>query len=189
MSSLSRNLSALFEDQAVTGSNPMDTAVAVSKELEAAQQRIKDLQHQLEMLQQELTGALALTVRRLNPGLNVGVNRDGCKIGYKTKHLLLMPDVKNGVWKAKSKDARFASNFTKLAGQALVMSNDLSLLAQASVAYFKRHYKTLGEDIGGTGLVVVENKMSSLIALAEWHRTRKPKPKLNSRLARQVASL
>jgi hypothetical protein len=181
MSSILRNIDAIFEDNTSLGANPMERASSISQELAATQKKLADLQNQLESIQQELHGSLALAVRRLKPGLNVGVNQDGCKIGFKTKFLLLSPDVENGIWKVNSKDKRFANVFARKAGRALALGDDLSLLTRALVGYFTQHYKSLGEDISGTGLVVVENKMSTLIKLAEWHKQHKPQRRLNSR--------
>lgn len=147
-----------------------DIASQIVHQLEATQRRILELQNQLLIARNRMCGELALSIRRKMPGLNIGVNRDGCKVGYRTKHMIFNPDPGSGIWKVKSGDNRFARKFLRLFGTSTVISQDTDGLANNIVLFFRDHYKTLGENIeDGTGVVFVEDKRGSILDLAKWY--------------------
>jgi hypothetical protein len=187
MSIFSRNLNMLFEDQ--LGDNPLDVARELKSKLEAARQEVDNLESQLKIVTQRLNGDLALGIRRGNPALSVGVNTDGCKVGYKTKHLLLNPDVDRGVWSVKSPCGRFLGKFTKSYSPYTVLGPDLEDMIQSVLGHFTGHYKTLGEEIEGNGVILVEGKKATLLELAQWRDSKGgPRRPLNSRAARRLAA-
>jgi|3_EtaG_2_1085321.scaffolds.fasta_scaffold00090_16 hypothetical protein len=184
MSVFSRNLNALFEDP--RGMNPLDAARELKNKLAAARQEVDNLENQLKIVTQRMNGDLALGIRRQNPALNVGVNSDGCKVGYKTKHMIITPDVEKGVWSTKSPDGRFLGKFTKQYSPYTVLNPDIGDLISSVLGHFTGHFKTLGEEITGNGVILVEGKCCTLLELAQWRDSNGgPRRPLNSRLARR----
>lgn len=189
MSVFSRNLDSLFEDES-GGVNPIDTARDLRNQLEAAKQEVTNIESQLKIVTQRMNGDLALGIRRQHPSLNVGVNHDGCKIGYKTKHLLMNPDIEKGVWSVKSADPRFLSKFSKSFAPHTVLNQDIGDLIQSVLLHFTGHYKTLGEELIGNGVVLVEGKKSTLLELARWRDSKGgPHRPIKSRLARRQMNI
>lgn len=184
MSDLLHVLNVVLEDgQAPSGA--VEYASGIVRQLEDAQQRIQDLQHQLDAANKRICGELALMLRRALPGLNVGVGKEGCKVGYRSKHLILQPDPKRGIWNVKSGDPRFARRFMNRRGSKTVLGS-MEPLASAIVQHFREYYKTLGEDIIGTGIVLVEGHRGTITDLAEWYEQHTPKKRLNSRSSRRA---
>jgi hypothetical protein len=178
--------SVLVEHDSSGGLDAVGAAKAIVTALQVAKQKVHDLEHQLATVHQRLSAELALAVRKIQPGLNVGVNRDGTKVGYKTKHLLLVPDTQRGVWNVKSADPRFAKTFFRHYTPQTVITNGVDELAQAIVLYFVNHYRSLSEDISGTGVVFVEDRHTTLGGLVAWRD--KYKSPLNSRATQRRAS-
>lgn len=167
--------------------NPLVAAMEIVQKLDAAKQQILDLQHQLSSVKQRMNGDLALGVRRQLPGLNVGVDPNGCKVGYRSKNLVFDPDVEKGIWMVSGDDDRFANRFHRTFGLQTRLVPDIGDMIEAIIHHFRDHYKSLGEEILGTGVVLVEGKKSTLSNLIYWRdKPLLPKRKLNTRLARRV---
>lgn len=168
MSSFAQTLKVvLSEDKPVTANLAVAAKTIVSA-LEAARQKVKDLEHQLNTVHSRLSAELALSIRRTDPALNVSVTRDGCKVGYKTKHLLLVPNLPRGVWDVKSSDPQFSRIFFRYNSSTTVIDNDTTKLAASVTDFFRNHYKSLGEDIVGTGIVLIDNLKGTLSGLVTW---------------------
>jgi hypothetical protein len=175
--------SVLVESEPSSGLDLVAAAKTITTGLEAAKVRVRELENQLNLVHSRISGELAITVRKLLPSLNVGVTKDSCKVGYKSKHLQFVPDLMRGVWVVKSSDHRFANAFLRHYAPQTVVSSGLAPLSQAIIAYFVNHYRSLGEDITGTGLIVVEDRRCQLSDLVAW---RNAHYKLNSRSAQRV---
>lgn len=170
MQNMSQILDVILEEPS-NSYNIVDIAGQIVRQLEDTQRRILELQNQLLIAKNRMCGELALSIRRRMPGLNIGVSRDGCKVGYRTKHMILNPDPGSGIWKIKSGDNRFARKFLRLFGTSTVISQDINPLADNIISFFRDHYKTLGEDIDGTGIVFVEDKRGTITDLAVWYES------------------
>lgn len=178
-------LSLVLEEPA--GQNPLESAMEIVRKLDSVKQEVLDLQHQLGSLKQVMNGDLALGVRRHMPGLNVGVDPMGCKIGYRSKNLVFDPDIEKGIWIVTGDDDRFTKRFSKMFGPRTRLVPDIGDMVEAIVGHFGGHYKTLGEEIIGTGVVFVEGKRTTLAGLAQWRNTPVlPRKRLNTRLTEQV---
>jgi hypothetical protein len=177
-------LTLVLEERPV-GPSPLDTASEIVRELEIAKQQIVNLQHKLASVKRRMNGDLALGVRRNHPGLNVSVDPEGCKIGYKSKSLTFDPDIEKGVWIINGEDPRFMGRFKRQFGRNTVLLPDIGDLVSAITDYFTGHYKSLGEDILGTGVVLLEGRQVSLRELTTYGRF-EPTKKLATRLARRV---
>lgn len=182
MGNFAQTLETVLVESEPVSANLAATAKTIVGALDAARLKVRELEQQLDIVHRRLSAELALTVRRLIPSLNVGLNKNGCKIGYKTKHLLFVPDVSRGVWNVKSSDPQFASTFFRHNSTRTVLSSELSQLAEAIALFFRNHYKSLGEDIIGTGVVMVDDERGTLSDLVIW-RQKQLRP-LNSRLGR-----
>lgn len=161
---------------------PVQRAMDLVRKLDIAKQMVLDLQHQLLSMRNRINADLALSIRRRMPALNVGLDKTGsCKVGYKSKSLLFSPDIEKGVWQVQSSDNRFLSHFLKSKRSYLVIGAEILPLIDAVVAYFTEYYKSLGENIDGVGLILIEGRIGTLSDLVQWREGQTP---LNSRSAR-----
>lgn len=177
-------LSLVLEDRPPTQS-PLDAAADILRSLDSVKQQLIDLRHRLDSIKQRMNADLAIGIRRNHPGLNVAVDLAGCKVGYRSKSLNFDPDVEKGVWIVTGEDPRFLGRFKRQYGRSTVLLPDIGNLVSAITDYFTGHYKSLGEDIVGTGVVLIEGKRASLHELAGYGEFQ-PVKKLNTRLARRV---
>lgn len=169
MSDLLRNLDIILEEERPNdGWHPLDSAIDLAKQLQDAQQLVADIQHKLSSIKMRMSGDLALALRRAKPGLNVAVDKNGCRVGYKTKYLQFIPEVENGIWKIISPNRRFLREFQQANRRATLLTADLSVIVDAITTYFTNYYRTLGEDIEGTGILIVEERRATLLELADW---------------------
>jgi len=184
MSLLSNRLDAMFEDTSVR-INPIEVALETIQKLDSAKQLVFELQNQLVVSQRGMAGDLALNTRRKHPSLNIGVNDTGCKIGYKSTNLNFSPDIKHGVWALSSDDDTFLNEFIDNNPSAIVLHQNTNILATAVFDHFFNHYKILGEDIMGQGVVMVEGKRANQLDVVSWKNC--SRPRLMSRKTRGLS--
>lgn len=184
-------LDMILSEGETSHTTPLETAMQLVRKLDSAKQLVLDLQHQLMSTKNRMNADLALAIKRQMPALNVGIDKNGCcKIGYKTKHLLFSPDLDNRIWTAQSPDLRFANKFNKRRRRDLLMNHDMQSLLDAITHHFADHYRSLGEDLIGNGLIMVEGKIGSLADLVRWREDVSPPIKrINSRATRQQCSI
>jgi hypothetical protein len=190
MVDIRRNLDIILEDgPPQDGWHPLDAATDIARQLQDAKQLVADLQHKLASVKVRMAGDLALSLRRAKPGLNVAVDKNGCRVGYKTKSIVFSPSVEEDMWRATSPNNRFVREFLQANGRATLLTPDLSILTTAIVNYFSNYYRTLGEDISGTGILMIEEKRATLLDLAGWrggpHQIQAPPTLLNTRSVRR----
>lgn len=165
---LDRKLDTILNEEATAlGEDPYQSAMNVTTELEAARHKVAELERQLVFAVDRLCGGLAIGIRKHQPGLNVGLGNGACKVGYKSKNLVFKPDIAGGRWGIDSPDGRFARRFQKLFGPHTSLTSDLSPLSQAVARFFMQHYRTLNEEIKGTGIILLNGKGVSLQTLIE----------------------
>lgn len=179
-------LSLVLEDAPSTGPNPLQSAMEIVHKLEGARQVVTNLQHELATVVQSINGDLALGVRRQLPGLNVGIDPEGCKIGYRSQTLVFNPAIENGVWEVSGSNSRFLNKFKRDYSVDLRLDLDIGNIVHAIVNYFTTHFRSLNEDIQGSGIILVENKHTSLSGLVEWIQSRRMSKVINTRLARRI---
>ena len=177
---LHKSLSIILDD--TSNNHQYDNVSELVQKLQNARQQVFDIEHKIATIKHKMNSDLALNVRRTQPGLNVAVDKNGCKVGYKTKLLYFTPDIENEIWKVTSPYRRFLREFLNSYRRATLINNDLSMLVTAIVSYFISYYRTLNEEINGTGLLMIENKRGTLLELIQWRSSIK-KP-LKSRLGR-----
>jgi hypothetical protein len=169
MSGIDRKLDILLEDVSTAPkASALDSMLSVSDELRELKQRIVEMENQLSTAKDRINGDLAMGVRRKCPGLNVSLDRNGCKVGYKTKQLSFSPDIDTKVWTVKSPDVRFSRRFCRKNGPQLALIPGLDSIIGSIANHFMTHYKTLGENIEGTGKLLIEGRHATLMDLAEW---------------------
>lgn len=175
---LQTGLDALLEEEEYRTDHlqPLDL---VSK-LQIARQQVQDLEYQLSIAKRRLCADLAVAIRKLQPGFNISVDKNSCKIGYKTKILQLSPDIENGIWRVQSSNARFLREFLNTNRRATLLDNPM--LPQAITDYFMNYYRSLREDIGGTGVLLIDEQRKTFVDLISW-RTQESLP---SRLTRRM---
>lgn len=183
MQSFSSALNILLEEEH-DSSEAMQQALHIHRKIEATRQSINDLYHRLNSLKNKINAELAVSIKKAMPALNVGIDKNGyCKIGYKTKHIVLNPDIEGRSWVVTSSDPRFSNKFVKLHRRTLMISVNLDSLLQAITNYFKDYYKSLGESVVGDGAIIIEGKISTFTDLVNWRDGGVDEVALNSRLS------
>lgn len=183
MSNLSETIDVILEDASLDSSDTVSSANELAKQLEIVQQQVYELQNRLTIFQRRLCGELALNLRRRMPSFNIAISNNGCKVGYKSQFLLLQPNIRRGVWDIKP-NSRFTRKFLNRHSSKTVISSSLDTLVNVIVQYFTEHFKTLGEDIIGNGLVMLEEKRVTIVDLMQWYKQQEYSKKLNSRMSR-----
>lgn len=187
MVDLQRNLDVILEENQLEGWHPLDSAMDLARQLQDAQQHVADIQHKLTSIKTRMAGDLALAIRRQKPSLNVAVDKNGCKVGYKTKYLHFIPEVEQGIWKVISPNRRFLREFLQANRRITLLTPDLDALVNAISNYFTNYYRTLGEAVEGTGVLMLEDRKCSLLELADWRNQvtqHEPIRRLNTRRSR-----
>lgn len=168
----SDTLDLLMVDQKqVERHSVLQDCISTSKELEKTRYKLMNLEHKLKTLHHKLNCELAMQFRKEYPCLNINIYRNNCKVGYKSRHLLLRPDFKKQFWSVDSSDQTFANKFRKDARAVLCLSTPLSDLINKIAEYFRLTYKSLGEDVTDhEGVLLIEGKQSQLLNLVEYAR-------------------
>jgi hypothetical protein len=183
MQSFSNALNILLEEEHGS-SEAMQQALHVYRKIEATKHSINDLYHRLGSLKNKINAELAVNIKKTMPALNVGLDKNGnCKIGYKTKHLILNPDIEGRSWSVTSSDPRFSNKFIKLHRRTLMVNINLDSLISAITNYFGDYYKSLSESIHGDGTIMIEGKISTFTDLVDWRDGGVDEIALNSRLS------
>ena len=166
MSRIGQLLDVILEES--TTVDAIDTAMSLSQELEETRYKLNELQSKIAIMRDKICSRLAQLIRKRNPALSISVSRKGCKIGYKSKSLLIRPDVSAGVWDVSSNDDRFVNKYLARHSTKRVVNKDMDTFVDSIITHFKDHYKAINEDIIGTGILLVDGVNSTLINLAEW---------------------
>lgn len=156
--SFTDQLSLILEDNSSRCSQNLNDAYEILREIDRANQHIIILQNKLRLLKRRINGELAINIRKRHPGLNVAVNPKQCKIGYKSKHLSFYPDIEKGLWSISSDDIKFINRFKKQYRRNIVISPEMDDLVSSIITFFINHYKSLGEEIVGSGKIIIEDK-------------------------------
>lgn len=168
---LERRLDFILEDDTTQmADDPYQAAMNVVIDLEEARRKVTDLERQLMYAMDRLCGGLAVGIRKHQPGLNVGLDNGNCKIGYRTKHLILKPDLTKKVWAVSGPDQRFARRFMKDHAPHTNLTSDTSMIAQAIANFFTKHYRTLGEEISGYGILLLDGHKIKTLDLISYVR-------------------
>jgi hypothetical protein len=162
------HLSLILEDQSPRCHQHLENAHEILRAIDVANQQISILHNKLRNIKRKINGELAIGIRKRDPRLNVAVNPKQCKIGYKSKYLSFYPDIDKGLWLISSDDPKFASRFKKMYRMNTIISSDIDGLVSSIADYFFNHYRSLGEDMIGNGLIIVEGKTTNLSDLAKY---------------------
>lgn len=166
---LERRLDIILETSSTqVPDDPYSSATNIATELEEARRKVTDLERQLIYATDRLCGGLAMGVRKHRPGLNASIGKGCCKIGYRSKHLALRPDLTGKMWKVESSDPSFAKHFTREHAPRIALSSDLEQIAQAIAMFFGGYYKSLGEEIEGRGILLIDGRKATIDVLAEY---------------------
>jgi nucleotidyltransferase/DNA polymerase involved in DNA repair len=171
MLNLASRLDVIFEE---VRESPVGDAVSLAAKIQRTKQQVLDLQHELEKVIRRMCSDLALSVRRREPAFNVSIDKNGCKIGYKTKCLLFTPNPEKELWEVTSANERFCREFIQTHRRSLILNPTLESLTEAIVNHFTAYFRTLGEEVCGTGIIMVDEKKATLGTLAEYQASSRP---------------
>lgn len=157
-------LNLLLQDSKPTGN--LDNAYEVYRSIDKAKQNLLKMQHELNSIKKRINCELAVGVRKRHPALNVAVNRKGCKVGYKNKNMCFDPDMSKGIWVITGSDPNFINRFKRKNVKNTLLSQEYDNLADLISSFFINHYKSLGEEIKGSGAILLEDKSVHLTDMA-----------------------
>jgi len=157
-------LNLILQDSKKT--NNLENAYEVYRSIDKAKQNLLKMQHELNSIKKRINCELAIGVRKRHPALNVAVNRKGCKVGYKNKNMCFDPDMAKGVWIITGSDNNFVKRFKRNHVKDTVLSHEFDNMADLISNFFINHYKSLGEQIIGNGVTLLEQRSVNLIEMA-----------------------
>lgn len=130
--------------------------------------KISEIKARLKSMKVRLCAELALLLRKKYPQLNVAVDKKGTKVGYKLKTLYISPDIEGRIWGFKSSDPQITKIFNSKYRKYLILSGSISDLADALGSSFAIKYKSIKEQQGDSGVLLVEGKRCHLTDLVKW---------------------
>lgn len=137
--------------------------------LETAQREVQRAKTDLSKAIAKICGGMALAIRMTRPGLNIRLEKDSCTIGYYARAITISPDIIHGQWRITSLVAKLVTNFMRRK-PPLELSSDFTPLAQSVAEFFTNFYRSLGENIEGTGQILVEGRQGTFSDLAAVSR-------------------
>lgn len=139
-------------------------SAAISK-LQEAEQAVAAAKQELRHLNKRIVSDLAVVIRRMQPALSVSIKSDECIIAYRTKFFKVTPNFNTGFWDVVSNNSRFGREFLQANKRSTFIDSDLSIMAKAIVDHFTAYYRTLNEELTGTGDLLVDGVVSTLVKL------------------------
>jgi len=162
-------LELLFEEAI---DNSYDMAKNINDTILNLKDEITVLYNKLKIIKTRMNSNLAINMRRKNASLNIKVGERGCRIGYKSRVLLLTPDFENFQWSVKSNDSKFARQFILNYKDAIMLSSQ-NLIIDAIDEYFVNYYKSLNTDIIGEGIMFIEDKKATLYEVIKYRDSKR----------------
>ena len=163
MLELGSKLDILLEEKSDSLYVDADT---LSGELLELRRSISSASKGLSKLRGMLCGDLALEFRRRFPSLNVSVDGKRCKVGYRSKLLIFEPDILGKIWVVRS-DSAFAKSFVNRYRRYLIFDSSCVKLVDVVGDYFASCFKSLNEEIEGSGVLIIGGFRGELSGLAE----------------------
>lgn len=140
------------------------------QQLADAQQEVIKIRNRLHRGISVLNGQLAVQVRNRQPSLEIKLNPESCVIGYYSRALEFTPSLRTGLWAVESPDAKLRKKFIAT-NPPLALSGSISELATSIAVFFARFYRSLGEELVGTGAIIIEGKNRSFGELANFAKS------------------
>lgn len=165
-----RSLNILLSEDYFDNSFVSESPSSLLKKLESARQQVLDIEHKLSNVKKRMSGDLALILRKTEPGLNIAVEKDGCSVGYMSKCLNFSPDFEAGVWKVTSRNKRFMREFLNSYRKSTIISGDQNEICNNILSYYKSYFRSLNEEIVGTGILILESHKCTVSGLVSWSR-------------------
>lgn len=162
---LAEKLTLIEEAYSADTTGVVTGAITANEQLEQAQRAVIAAKLEVQRAMARINGGLALAIRQAKPGLNISLERDSVTVGYYARSLRFVPDLNSKTWVVESSLPKISANFLKR-GVPLQLLDDFSGLANAIGKYFTNYYKSLGENITGTGKLLLDGKLSNLSDLA-----------------------
>lgn len=164
MTDLNKHLDLILEDVI---DSPLDIAVDIQSEVKECEYQLELSKRRLSMAIDRINGDLAMSIRKVQPGLHIVLDKNGCKVGYKSKSLIFSPDLTTKYWNVNGQDPRFLRKFQKRYGE-IALRRNISKITKCIVTFFNEYYKSLHEDIVGVGNIIINDKKTTMMELSNW---------------------
>ena len=142
-------------------------AMAAMEQVEQLQKDLMSAKINVQRAVAKINGGLAMAIRQARPGLNISLEKENVTVGSYARSLRFRPDLNSGVWVVESNLPKIATNFLRKKGP-VQLSDDFLPLAQVIAGYFTNYYKSLGENITGTGKLILDGRISNVSDLAAY---------------------
>lgn len=119
----------------------VEAAQAANSALREAEAALDGLRQNLARSVEAINADLAVAVRNLLPKVSVNLADGKCNITYRSKSLVMRPDLDRGKWSVESNDA--GKTFSRQYMHYLKLSEEPAELAEAIGDYFVGQYLTL----------------------------------------------
>ena len=105
--------------------------------------QIDELKQQMAQEMENMTGALAVSIRKLVPGLSVNLDGGRCRVSHMSNSLSLRPDFGSGRWDIEQNKS--GRRFRKHHGP-IDLRHDVGPLADNVGSFFRKRYKRLSNE-------------------------------------------
>jgi len=122
----------------------LQIAQEISHEITEMEMKLKNSKVRLNEITERLNSMLGGEIRRIHPKMEVMLKGGNCTCGYRSKDLSCRPNLQTGRWEI---GGRLGRNFLTNYPQMAKLSTDVSPLAKTIIDFFKKYYRSLGDQI------------------------------------------
>lgn len=151
MAQFKKRLDSLIQEEFGIASPEKDTSqqandlIAIATQLQETvgrlQRDLEDTQIQITNIVEQLNTNLGWEIRKRQPKLMTTHRNGKCVTGYRTKDLVMQPDLAKKLW---SVGGPLGGSFLRQTPTAaLNLNSDVGSMADAVVNFFKQHYKSI----------------------------------------------
>jgi len=137
----------MLEEQLQTIGQEEDSVIRIQQirdQISQLEAQIAELKQQMAQEVESMTGALAVSVRKIVPGLTVSLDGGRCRVSHMSNNLSLRPDFASGQWDVEPN--RTGKRFRKHHGHSVDLKHDVGPLADNIGSFFRKRYKRLNTE-------------------------------------------
>jgi hypothetical protein len=136
----------ILEEQLQSIEQEEDSVVRINQirdQIAQLEAQIGELKQQMAQEMEGMNGALAVSIRKLVPGLSVNLDGGKCRVSHMSNSLSMRPDFTSGRWEIEPN--KTGRRFRKHHGP-VDLAHDVGPLANNVGAFFKKRYKRLNNE-------------------------------------------
>jgi len=137
----------ILEEQLQSIGQEEDSVIRIQQirdQIAQLENQIGELKQQMAQEMESMTGALAVSIRKMVPGLAVSLDGGRCRVSHMSNSLSMRPDFGSGRWDIEPN--RTGRRFRKHHGHVIDLKHDVGPLADNVGSFFKKRYKRLNNE-------------------------------------------